>query len=207
MSAILSRMVGALALTLSLGSANAQVSPGTPSAATQPTFPSGRGPVIAIDEAHKNTHTFGSPPFRGLVQLLQADGYRVRPMTETVSESSLVEVDVLLISQPGGWFGPDESLKEQEVSRLLEWVREGGSLLLVLVTCPRLGMPPVSRGRSASLTGRTATQWRRLLIRLRSAQSFSGAVIPFLKSRAELAPQAPAEVLVIRAAMRCWHTT
>jgi hypothetical protein len=136
MSAILSRTVAALALTISLGSANAQVSPGTPSVATQPTFQSGHGPVIAIDEAHKNTHTFGSPPFRGLVQLLQADGYRVRPMTETVSDSSLVEIDVLLISQPGGWFGPDESLNEQEVSRLLEWVREGGSLLLVLDHMP-----------------------------------------------------------------------
>jgi hypothetical protein len=42
----------------------------------------GKQPVIAIDEAHGNTHTFGSAPFRGLVQLLQADGYEVRRLEQ-----------------------------------------------------------------------------------------------------------------------------
>lgn len=38
----------------------------------RPAYESGKGPVVAIDEAHKNTHTFASPPFQGLVQLLHA---------------------------------------------------------------------------------------------------------------------------------------
>jgi hypothetical protein len=134
-TSFLSCALAALALALPLAITRAQE---RPAASTPPraAFASGKGPVVAIDEAHKNTHTFASPPFRGLVQLLEADGYRVRPLAEKVSTASLAGVDVLLIAQPGGWIGPDESLTQQEVDALLLWVRNGGSLLLVLDHLP-----------------------------------------------------------------------
>lgn len=102
----------------------------------RPAFEHGKGPVVAIDEAHKNTHTYVSPQFRGLVELLQGDGFRVRPFTEAIASPSLTGVDVLVIAQPGGWEGPDASLSDSDVAALMEWVRGGGSLLLVLDHMP-----------------------------------------------------------------------
>jgi len=102
----------------------------------RPSFDSGTGPVIAIDEAHKNTHTYGTPSFRGLVELLQRDGYRVAPFTERIAAQSLTRVDLLILSGPGGWVGGDASLNAQEVGDLVEWIRNGGSLLLILGHMP-----------------------------------------------------------------------
>jgi hypothetical protein len=96
----------------------------------------GKQPVIAIDEAHRNTHTFGSAPFRGLVQLLQANGYEVRPFADTISGTSLASVNVLLLSGPGGWLGPDKSLTDTEVAALIQWIKGGGALLLILDHMP-----------------------------------------------------------------------
>lgn len=134
-TAFLSCTVAALALAHPLTIVRAQERPAA-STPAGPTFANGTGPVVAIDEAHKNTHTFASPPFRGLVQLLEEDGYRVRPLATKVSEAALAGIDVLLIAQPGGWVGPDESLTEQEVDALLRWIGNGGSLLLVLDHLP-----------------------------------------------------------------------
>lgn len=147
----MSYAVAALALSLPPAIAGAQEPPaGSPH---RPTFANRQGPVVAIDEAHKNTHTFTSPPFRGLVQLLEADGYRVRPLAEDVSETSLTGIDVLLIAQPGGWIGPDESLTRQEVDALLRWVINGGSLLLVLDHQP-------APSNAASLTQALGITWK-----------------------------------------------
>lgn len=97
----------------------------------RPAYESGQGPMVAIDEAHKNTHTAGGQ-LQGLVRLLRRDGYRVRPFAEAISMRSLEGVDILVIAQPGGWEGPNESLQETEVNALIEWVQRGGSLLLIL---------------------------------------------------------------------------
>lgn len=121
-----------LALALSGAVASAQ----QPSdSIARPTYEGGKGPVVAFDDAHKTTHPYTGGS-RGLVRLLEADGYRVRPLTESISEKSLRGVDVLIIANPGGWEGPDSSLNEGEVFALLEWIRRGGSLLLVLDHMP-----------------------------------------------------------------------
>lgn len=93
--------------------------------AKPPSFGPGQGPVVAIDEAHKNTHTYGSREFQGLVKLLQNAGYRVRPFTESVSSNSLKELDVLIVSNPGGWDRPDASLSDAEIRALIQWIRAG----------------------------------------------------------------------------------
>lgn len=105
-------------------------------APTGPAPEHGKGPVVAIDEAHSNTHTFGSAPFRGLVQLLLAGGFHVRPFADTMSTTSLAPVNVLLLSGPGGWLGPDKALTDTEVAALIQWIKGGGALLLILDHMP-----------------------------------------------------------------------
>ena len=129
MTRLLPTCLAAPSLVLAVVAAKAQV----PTAAAPD---QGKGPVVAIDEAHRNTHTFGSAPFRGLVQLLQAAGYQVRPFTDTISGTSLASINVLLLSGPGGWLGPDKSLTDTEVAALIQWIKGGGALLLILDHMP-----------------------------------------------------------------------
>jgi hypothetical protein len=107
-----------------------------PASQWPPTFEASKGPIVAIDEAHKNTHSFSSPQFRGLVELLQSDGYRVRAVAERVTAASLKGVDVLVLGNPGGWLGGEDSLNAAEIDELLRWIRAGGSLLLMLDHMP-----------------------------------------------------------------------
>lgn len=101
-----------------------------------PSFAPGKGPTVAIDEAHRNTHTLGTASFRGLVELLQGDGYRVQPLSQTITPLSLTGIDVLVICGPGGWLTPNESLSSAEVADLTKWIRNGGSVLLILDHLP-----------------------------------------------------------------------
>lgn len=126
-----------LFIPLLAAAASAQQPPDIPAQPpiARPAYEQNAGPVIAIDEAHKNTHTYGQGS-QGLVRLLQRDGYRVRPFVEAISRRSLEGIDVLVIAQPGMWDGPDASLNDAEVGALVEWVRAGGSLLLMLGHMP-----------------------------------------------------------------------
>lgn len=107
-----------------------------PTPTRPPRFESGRGPLVAIDEAHKNTHTYGSREFQGLVKLLQNDGYRVKAFTQIITKESLQDVGCLMVANPGGWDSPNNSLNEAEITALLAWIRAGGSLLFVVGHMP-----------------------------------------------------------------------
>lgn len=131
MSRNLPVLVSISALALVVAAVNAQQLPGA--RAIHPTFEPGSGPVIAIDQAHKNTER---SDLRGLEELLRADGYRIRPFAEATTAASLTGVGVLVIVNPGGWKGPDASLNDDEVLAVMDWVRAGGSLLLVLDHLP-----------------------------------------------------------------------
>jgi hypothetical protein len=130
-----------LALFVPIASAQ-QVSTTRP---TRSSYERGAGPVVAIDDAHRNSER---SDVRGLVTLLQEDGYRVRPFTEAMSAESLTGVDVLLIGNPGGWEGPGASLSTYEVSAVTKWVRAGGSLLLIIDHAPG---PANAAGLTAAL--------------------------------------------------------
>lgn len=115
---------------------------------SRPAYAPGSGPVVAIDEAHQNTHTYGGALQR-FVRLLHRDGFRVRPLAAMVSPEALEDIDILVIFQPGGWEGAGATLTDGEVSALLEWIRRGGSLLMVLDHMPG----PAGGQRIASALG------------------------------------------------------
>ena len=127
---MVSRLLRPAALLLAIGTLPAaQAAPpsGSQAATTK---------TVAIDEAHKNTHSFSTPSFRGLVELLQSEGFRVQPFSVAVTAIALKGIDVLLISGPGGWLTAADSLTGREVDQLLQWIRGGGSLLLILDHMP-----------------------------------------------------------------------
>jgi hypothetical protein len=81
----------------------------------------GAGPVVCFDEGHSNAHALGDGfwPFGDLVR---RDGYVVRP-ARTLNRESLAECQVVVIASPRS---------PLEAAELPRWVRDGGSLLLLL---------------------------------------------------------------------------
>jgi len=96
------------------------------------------GPVVLLDEAHANFHTLDG---RYLVfgKVLRQDGYQVRPSRVPFSAAALSGARVLVIanalhpSNAGGkWQLPTPSaFTPAEVAAVRDWVRSGGSLLLI----------------------------------------------------------------------------
>ena len=64
---------------------------------TNPAFPKGKGPVVAVDEVHSNYHRIGAR-YQAFADLLRQDGYVVRASTEPFGDETLKEVNILVIS-------------------------------------------------------------------------------------------------------------
>jgi hypothetical protein len=138
----LTRALGAGALLSSLGAA--------PGAAAQqvadtlfrphvaaPAFASGAGPVVILDEAHHNFHT-ASGRYLAFARLLERDGYVVRPGRTRFTRADLSAAKILVIANALAerneteWDLPTPSAFDSaEVVAVRDWVREGGSLLLI----------------------------------------------------------------------------
>jgi len=99
----------------------------------------GTGPRVGIDEAHLNFHT-ATGNYLPFAKLLTADGYRVFPSPEKFTASSLREFDVLVIANARGGVGLDAltnaAFTPEECAAVAEWVRGGGSLLLIADHAP-----------------------------------------------------------------------
>jgi hypothetical protein len=93
----------------------------------------GGAPVVLIDDAHQNSQR---STFRGLMELLAGAGFCVRQSASAITSAALKEARILVISNPGGWDGPEASLNATEVSAVMAWVQAGGSLLLILDHAP-----------------------------------------------------------------------
>jgi hypothetical protein len=131
-------------------------------AITKPAHKPGRGPVIALDEAHNNFHT-AAGRYLPFAELLRRDGYRVRALAAPFSRQSLKDVRLLVIAnalgapKPGanaqtGWTARPSAFSDEEVAAVREWVRKGGSLLLVADHMP---MP----GAAAKLAAAFGVEW------------------------------------------------
>lgn len=102
-----------------------------------PAYSDGEGPLVLIDEAHNNFHT-REGRYAPFAKVLQDYGFRVESLTATISQASLKDVKMLVISNPihesdlGNWVLPNPSAySKDEVAALEHWVKEGGRLFLI----------------------------------------------------------------------------
>ena len=102
-----------------------------------PAYRTGRGPVVLLDEAHFNFHT-AEGRYKPFAELLRRDGYVVKASRLKFSGASLRGGRILVIANPlaernqTDWSLPTPSaFTPEEVRAVREWVRGGGSLLLI----------------------------------------------------------------------------
>jgi hypothetical protein len=103
----------------------------------RPTYEAGKGPRVAIDEAHHNTHT-ADGSYKPFAELLRRDGYRVSGFRQALSAESLKGVDILVIANAlhernvEDWSPPNLSaFTREEIADVHAWVEKGGSLFLI----------------------------------------------------------------------------
>ena len=89
-------------------------------------------PVVLYDEAHLNVHTAGDG-YKPFVDLLRNDGYDVRVVREPVTAARLDGVAVFIAVCPRGTNDANDqpAFTEAETAAIHDWVRAGGSLLLI----------------------------------------------------------------------------
>lgn len=127
-------------LALAAGGAHAQqvadsnFSPPLP----RPAYKEGAGPLILLDEAHHNFHTT-TGRYLAFARLARRDGYRVIGNTRKISAEALRGAQILVIANAlaernanGNWRLPTPSaFDDTEIAAIRDWVRGGGSLLLI----------------------------------------------------------------------------
>ena len=131
------------------------------------------GPPVLIDDAHWNaaTGTNGLVAFAGL---LAADGYVVLPGANATRAETLIDARIAVIANPLALSGlarraadrvnlahlamfDDEALSTQEIETTIQWIENGGSLLLAV------DEDPIARG-SVDLARRLGVELRRRLV-------------------------------------------
>ena len=123
-----------------------------------PAYNLNKGPLIYIDEYHNNDMSI-SNRMLPLVKVLKKDGYRVKPLKKRIKASSLNKIDVLVIisalhkTNVDNWKLPTpEALSRKEIKELLQWIDQGGNLLLVADHMP---FP----GAIKQLSSRLGVEW------------------------------------------------
>ncbi|HVF48276.1 MAG TPA: hypothetical protein VNA17_11980 [Pyrinomonadaceae bacterium] len=103
----------------------------------KPMYKTGKGPVVLLDEAHFNFHT-ADGRYLPFAALLRRDGYDVRASKLAFSKDSLKDAKILVIANALAernkteWTLPTPSaFTDDEVRAVSEWVKAGGSLLLI----------------------------------------------------------------------------
>jgi hypothetical protein len=95
-----------------------------------------RGPKVLFDEAHNNFHT-ASGRYKPFADLITNDGYQVVPNKQPFTPAALAGQQILVISNALGaalMNAPDaghSAFTEAESDAVRDWVRGGGSLLLI----------------------------------------------------------------------------
>jgi uncharacterized protein (DUF2249 family) len=102
-----------------------------------PMYKTGKGPIVLLDEAHFNFHT-ADGRYQPFATLLRRDGYDVRASKLPFSKASLREGKILVIANALAERNKDEwtlptpsAFTDDEVRAVSDWVKEGGSLLLI----------------------------------------------------------------------------
>lgn len=102
-----------------------------------PAYKEGSGPVVLLDEAHYNFHTAGGR-YLAFARLVRKDGYVVQPNRTRFTRTELDKAKVLVIANAlakenqNEWVLPTPSAFDSaEIASVREWVKDGGSLLLI----------------------------------------------------------------------------
>lgn len=140
-------LIQAVILLAAIGAAFAQqvADPDYHPPISRPAHESGKGPLVAIDEAHHNFHT-AEGRYKPFASLLRADGYRVQGLGKPFSAESLQGVDVLVIANAihernqEDWSLPTPSaFTSEEIAAVRAWVDQGGALFLIADHMPFAG--------------------------------------------------------------------
>jgi hypothetical protein len=99
--------------------------------------PARTGHLVLLDEAHHNFHTASGRYFT-FAKLLRQDGYFVEPNTVKFTRESLSRARILAIANPVADANVDEwtlptpsAFAKEEIEAVVDWVRDGGALLLI----------------------------------------------------------------------------
>ena len=104
----------------------------------KPAFATGKGPVVLVDEKHRNVVSLQSY-FRPVGRYLGKDGYVVRPGTEVFTQAALSGVRVLIVANAQAEEGAlpgSSALSDGEIRAVDSWVKKGGGLLLIADRAP-----------------------------------------------------------------------
>ena len=104
---------------------------------SDPAHATGKGPVVLIDEAHHNFHT-ATGRYLAFARTLRQDGYVVQSNAAPFTRASLEKARILVIANALAaanetqWALPTPSaFDSSEIAAVRDWVRAGGSLLLI----------------------------------------------------------------------------
>ena len=98
----------------------------------KPAFAAGKGPEILFDEGHHNHHGLGST-YRPFAELLGNDGFQMASLSGPVTSQSLSGARILAIvsARAESDTNAEPAFTAQEIGLITNFVRRGGSLLLV----------------------------------------------------------------------------
>jgi len=126
----------AAVLMLAIGAAAQQVAdPDFDTHVAKPAYKE-KHPKVLFDEAHNNFHT-STGRYKPFADLIISDGYSVTPNKQKLSKQTLAGFDALVISNALGAPQMDSpeagnsAFTEDECDAIRDWVRAGGSLLLI----------------------------------------------------------------------------
>ena len=133
----------AAASALSLSLAQQVADPNFDTKVAHPAYTK-KGPKVLFDEAHNNFHT-ASGRYKPFADLITSDGYQVTPNKEKFSKQSLKGFDILVISNALGAAqmnlpeANNPAFNDAECDAVRDWVKRGGSLLLIADHAPAGG--------------------------------------------------------------------
>jgi hypothetical protein len=102
-----------------------------------PAYSYNNGPVILVDEYHNNDMSIKNR-MNPLIRILRQDGYKIQPNTGPFRLNILKKANTLVVISPlhgsnvDNWKLPTPSAFDpKEIKELIQWIDEGGNLLLV----------------------------------------------------------------------------
>lgn len=102
-------------------------------------------PKVLFDRAHKNHHQIDKT-YRPFAALIRNDGCTIESVDKPVDKTILAEADIYIVATAMGKEDPGDRspFTQKEVDATEQWVKEGGSLLLITEHFPfGLAMKPM----------------------------------------------------------------